>query len=100
VFDPALVLDVLAGNAAEDPHIAAGIGRQPRSRYASALDARALRGKRIGLYGHGWRDQGLSVENTQRYPRAQHELESVGAQLQCELYVPIKMLTSPLHLVD
>ena len=34
----------------------------PNGGYASKLRADALRGKRIGLYGPGWRDQPLSAE--------------------------------------
>jgi aspartyl-tRNA(Asn)/glutamyl-tRNA(Gln) amidotransferase subunit A len=81
VFDAAVTLDVLVGYSAEDPHSAAGIGHRPRSGYASALNASALQGKRVGLYGPGWRDQPLSAETSQLYARAQHELESVGARL-------------------
>ena len=41
----------------------------------------ALRGKRIGLYGPGWRTMPLSDEATRLYDRAKGELETLGAVL-------------------
>ncbi len=66
VHDAAVTLDVLAGS---------GNG------FAAALRTHALSGKRLGLYGPGWRDQPLSQEAAQLYDRAQRELQSLGAQL-------------------
>ena len=81
VRDAALCLDVLAGYTAEDPKTVAGIGHRPVGGYASKLDADSLRGKRIGLYGPGWRDQPLSPEAEQLYRDAQSEMERLGAML-------------------
>jgi aspartyl-tRNA(Asn)/glutamyl-tRNA(Gln) amidotransferase subunit A len=81
VRDAALTLDVLAGYTAEDPKTIAGVGHRPKGGYASLLDAGALRGKRIGLYGPGWRDLPLSDETAQLYAKAQAELADLGAEL-------------------
>ncbi|WP_236595826.1 MULTISPECIES: hypothetical protein [unclassified Paenibacillus] len=45
----------------------------------SKLNTFALKGKRIGLYGPGWRDQELTEETRQLYDRAVAELEKQGA---------------------
>ena len=81
VRDAALVLDVLAGYSAEDPKTVAGVGHRPRGGYTAALSPQALAGKRIGLYGPGWRDQPLSDAASQLYQRAQGELAARGAVL-------------------
>ena len=81
VRDAALTLDVLAGYTAEDPKTVAGIGHRPKGGYASRLHPEALRGKRIGLYGPGWRNQPLSDEAAALYGRAKGELEAQGAVL-------------------
>jgi aspartyl-tRNA(Asn)/glutamyl-tRNA(Gln) amidotransferase subunit A len=81
VRDAALTLDVLAGYTAEDPKTIAGVGHKPKAGYASRLHADALKGKRIGLYGPGWRNQPLSPETVTLYARAQSELKSLGAIL-------------------
>jgi amidase len=81
VRDAALTLDVLAGYTAEDPKTIAGVGHRPRGGYASRLHPDALRGKRLGLYGPGWRDMPLSAEATELYARAQRELRDLGAEL-------------------
>ena len=81
VRDAALTLDVLAGFTTEDPKTIAGVGRRPKGGYASRLAPDALRGKRLGLYGPGWRDRPLSDEATRLYRRAQDELRGRGAEL-------------------
>jgi aspartyl-tRNA(Asn)/glutamyl-tRNA(Gln) amidotransferase subunit A len=81
VRDAALTLDVLAGYTAEDPKTIAGVGHRPRGGYASRLNSDALKGKRIGLYGPGWRNQPLSPETVSLYARAQRELNALGAIL-------------------
>ena len=81
VRDAALCLDVLAGYTAEDPKTLAGVGRKPKGGYTSKLSADALRGKRLGLYGPGWRKQPLSEEAATLYGRARKELEAQGAIL-------------------
>ena len=60
--DAALCLDVLAGYTAEDPKTLASVGNIPKGGYTANLAADALRGKRLGLYGMGWRNQPLSDE--------------------------------------
>lgn len=81
VTDAALCLDVLAGYSAEDPKTLACVGKIPTGGYAAGLSADALKGKRIGLYGPGWRDQPLSDETDALYQRAQAELQAAGAIL-------------------
>lgn len=81
VIDAALCLDVLAGYSPEDPKTLASVGRIPAGGYAAGLSADGLKGRRIGLYGPGWRDQPLSAETGDLYQRAQSELESIGAIL-------------------
>ncbi len=81
VRDAALSLDVLAGFTTEDPKTAACFGYIPPAGYAAALRPDGLRGKRIGLYGPGWRDQPLSDEAAALYDRAQAELVEAGAVL-------------------
>jgi Asp-tRNA(Asn)/Glu-tRNA(Gln) amidotransferase A subunit family amidase len=81
VRDAALTLDVLAGFTAEDPKTIAGVGHRPKHGYAAGLDPNALSGKRLGLYGPGWRDQPLSEEVTTLYRRAMGELTTRGAIL-------------------
>jgi Asp-tRNA(Asn)/Glu-tRNA(Gln) amidotransferase A subunit family amidase len=81
VTDAALCLDVLAGYTSEDPKTLASVGQQPEGGYTSALDKVALKGKRIGLYGPGWRTQPLSDEAAALYERAKDELRSFGAIL-------------------
>lgn len=81
VRDAALTLDVLAGYTFEDPKTIAGVGHRPAGGYTSKLRPDALRGKRIGLYGPGWRNQPLSEETTRLYARARGELEKLGAVL-------------------
>mgnify|MGYP005810210839 CR=1 FL=1 len=81
VHDAALCLDVLAGYTAEDPKTLASVGKIPKGGYTADLAADALRGKRLGLYGMGWRNQPLSAETQRMYERAQRELEAAGAIL-------------------
>lgn len=81
VRDAALCLDALAGYTSEDPKTLASVGRQPEGGYAAALDRNALNGKRIGLYGPGWRAQPLSDEAAALYERVKGELIALGATL-------------------
>jgi aspartyl-tRNA(Asn)/glutamyl-tRNA(Gln) amidotransferase subunit A len=81
VRDAALTLDALAGFTMEDPKTVAGVGKKPPGGYASKLDAGALKGKRIGTYGPGWRNLPLSSEAADLYKRALGELEAQGAVL-------------------
>jgi Asp-tRNA(Asn)/Glu-tRNA(Gln) amidotransferase A subunit family amidase len=79
VTDTALLLDVLAGYTAEDPKTVASIGHVPPEGYAARLDASALKGARLGLYGPGWRRQALSEECGALYARTVGELTGLGA---------------------
>ncbi|MBW7457135.1 amidase, partial [Paenibacillus sepulcri] len=79
VHDAAAMLDVIAGYSHEDPKTVASIGNMPRNGYTSQLNQLALKGKRIGLYGKGWRDQELTPETQELYDRAVSELEKQGA---------------------
>ncbi|MDR5758728.1 amidase [Caballeronia sp. LZ035] len=81
VRDAALCLDALAGYSSEDPKTLASVGHQPEGGYAAALATDALKGKRIGLYGPGWRTQALSDEAATLYERVQRELVELGAVL-------------------
>ena len=81
VRDAALTLDILAGYTAEDPKTIAGVGHKPKGGYMSKLSTDALKGKRIGLYGQGWRNLPLSEETISLYDRAKAELEAQGAVL-------------------
>ncbi len=81
VRDAALALDALAGFTTADPKTIAGVGHRPRGGYAAGLRPDALQGKRLGLYGPGWRDQPLSDEATRLYRRAQDEMAARGAAL-------------------
>ena len=79
VRDAAVMLDVIAGYSFEDPKTVASIGNIPRNGYTSKLNKNALQGKRIGLYGPGWRDQELTDETQALYDRAIEELKAQGA---------------------
>ena len=81
VRDAALCLDVLAGFTAEDPKTIASIGHKPKGGYTSKLSPDALKGKRIGLYGPGWRNLPLSEEAISLYDRAKSEIKGQGAVL-------------------
>jgi Asp-tRNA(Asn)/Glu-tRNA(Gln) amidotransferase A subunit family amidase len=72
---------VLAGYSSEDPKTLAGVGKQPKGGYTAKLSKEALNGKRLGLYGNGWRTQPLSAEAEELYERAKDELRALGAIL-------------------
>jgi amidase len=80
VEDAALMMDVLAGYTPEDPKTADAV--VPPRGYTSYFSKHALRGKRIGLYGPGWRtgnNSQLSPETAQLYAQAVDKLEAQGA---------------------
>ncbi|HZG77598.1 MAG TPA: amidase [Paenibacillus sp.] len=79
VYDAALMLDAIAGYTPADPKTVASIGNMPAKSYTEKLNKFALKGKRIGLYGPGWRDQPLTEETQALYDRAVEELEKQGA---------------------
>jgi aspartyl-tRNA(Asn)/glutamyl-tRNA(Gln) amidotransferase subunit A len=105
VRDAALTLDVLAGYTTEDPKTIAGVGHRPKGGYTSRLQADALAGKRLGLYGPGWRDQPLSEDTASLYSRAKLELEEQGAVLVEDPFfgsgfAALRQLTPPLEQYD
>lgn len=79
VRDAAIVLDVIAGSSASDPKTADADAHLPVGGYTSQLSESALQGKRLGLYGPGWRSVALSGETTILYEDAINELEAQGA---------------------
>lgn len=81
VADAAECLTVLAGFTTEDPKTIAAVGKIPCGGYARGLSADALKGRRLGLYGPGWRPDALSAEAAALYARAQSELVAAGAIL-------------------
>ncbi|WP_019587668.1 amidase [Deinococcus apachensis] len=81
VRDAAVMLDVMVGVCPEDPTTQAARGHGPRDGYAAALRVGALRGKRLGLYGPGWRDQPPGEETRRLYEQALQELRALGASL-------------------
>lgn len=81
VADAAIALDVLAGYTAEDPKTVAGIGRRPAGGYAAALQPGTLKGKRLGLYGPGWRHGALGPETAALFAQACAGLTALGVEL-------------------
>lgn len=82
VEDLATMLDVIAGYTPQDPKTAAAIGELPKGGYESDFSHNALKGKRIGLYGPGWRSGSrglLSAETQALYDNAVKMLKAQGA---------------------
>lgn len=79
--DAALLLDILAGYTVEDPKTVAAIGHIPKGGYTSKLSRYALKGKRLGLYGTGWRTRPIAAETQSLYDRAVAEIAALGADL-------------------
>ena len=83
VHDAAMALDVLAGPTAEDLATFAAVGHIPDEGYLAALSTTALRGKRFGLVGMGWRESWLPLEPETEalYRDAIEALRSRGAEV-------------------
>ncbi|WP_085507347.1 amidase [Thalassobacillus devorans] len=81
VADAATMLDVIAGTDPEDPKTEKADANLPEEGYAAGLSEDVLEGKRIGLYGPGWRGEPLSQETQELYDRAIQELEAQGAEV-------------------
>ncbi len=81
VADAAECLTVLAGFTTEDPKTLAAIDKVPAAGYAAGLAVDGLMGKRLGLYGPGWRPNVLSEDALRLYERAKAELADQGAIL-------------------
>ena len=83
VTDAAIALDVIAGPTDEDLATWSAFGHVPEDGYAAALDSTALRGKRFGLVGSGWRSSFLPLDpkTEERYRQAIRVLEAQGAEV-------------------
>lgn len=81
VYDAAVTLDVLAGPDPADPKTAAAEGKLPPGGYAAALSDTALQGKRIGLFGPGFKNVQLTPETQTLYDQAVAVLQAQGAQV-------------------
>jgi Asp-tRNA(Asn)/Glu-tRNA(Gln) amidotransferase A subunit family amidase len=81
VVDAAMLLDVLAGYTPDDPKTVAAIGHLPKGGYTSKLNATALTGARVGLYGAGWRSKPISDEAQSLYDDAIAVVKARGAEL-------------------
>lgn len=80
--DAARILNVIAGYSPLDPKTVAAIGKLPPGGYEAALAHDSLKGKRIGLYGPGWRSGTngvLSPETQTLYDNAVKQLQAAGA---------------------
>jgi amidase len=96
VTDAALILDAIAGPTTEDPKTAAGLGRIPAGGYTSLLSRDALKGKRIGLYGAGWRAEPLTPEVEQLYRREIAIVKELGASLVENPFAGSPLSTQPM----
>ena len=81
VTDAAIALDTLAGYSIEDPKTLSSVDKIPDGGFSKKLSKDALKNKKIGLYGPGWRSDELSHETEELYERAKSELEHLGAIL-------------------
>lgn len=62
VYDAAITLNAIAGHSEEDPKTVAALNQIPDGGYTSQLSTSALQGRRIGLFGSGWRNVELDSE--------------------------------------
>jgi Asp-tRNA(Asn)/Glu-tRNA(Gln) amidotransferase A subunit family amidase len=81
VYDAAITLDAIAGHTPDDPKTAVAIDKTPHGGYTSRLSSTALEGKRIGLFGRGWRNVNLTSETQALYDQATAVLTAEGATL-------------------
>jgi Asp-tRNA(Asn)/Glu-tRNA(Gln) amidotransferase A subunit family amidase len=79
VYDAAVTLDILAGPDSGDPKTIAAKGKLPLDGYTTALSDTALKGKRIGLFGMGFKKVQLTPETQKLYDRAIAVLKKQGA---------------------
>jgi amidase len=57
VYDAAAMLDAIAGFDSSDFKTVASVGHIPAAGYVAGLSDTSLQGKRIGLYGPGWKNR-------------------------------------------
>ncbi|MGE0158811.1 MAG: amidase [Gemmatimonadales bacterium] len=83
VLDAAITLDVIAGPSDEDLASYAGAGRTPEGGYAAATRTASLEGKRLGLFGPGWRIDRFPLDTLTDalYADAVATVEELGAQV-------------------
>ncbi len=83
VRDAAYLLDVLAGSTVEDPRTARADDHIPPLGYAAGLTDDALKGRRFGLVGQGWRTSYLPLapQTEALYREAIGVLEAQGAEV-------------------
>ena len=79
VYDAAVTLDVLAGFDPADPKTAVAEGKLPPDGYTAALSDTALQGKRLGLFGAGFKNVQLTPETQILYDRAVAVIQEQGA---------------------
>lgn len=79
IKDAAIMLDVMAGYSSDDPKTVSST--VPAAGYTSFLKENSLEGKRLGLYGSGWRKTQLSPETNKLYKTAVERIKSQGAQV-------------------
>jgi amidase len=88
VYDAAAMLDVIAGFDSSDFKTVASVGNIPAAGYVAGLSPTALAGKRIGLYGPGWKNRTvnnvsvpieLTTETQALYDAAVDIIEAQGA---------------------
>lgn len=79
VYDAAVTLDILAGADSGDPKTIVAKGKLPLGGYTTALSDTALKGKRIGLFGMGFKKVQLTPETQKLYDRAIAVLKEQGA---------------------
>jgi len=77
VHDAAAMLDVIAGYSPSDPKTAASIGKT--GGYVAGLSTTSLQGKRIGLWGPGFKNVTLTPETQALYNNAVSILQAQGA---------------------
>ncbi|HEY4330793.1 MAG TPA: amidase, partial [Phycisphaerae bacterium] len=77
VHDAAVTLDIIAGYSPSDPKTAASIGKT--GGYAAGLSDTSLQGKRIGLWGPGFKNVTLTPETQALYDQDVAILQAQGA---------------------